>query len=44
LIRSWESCDVKEGIEQGIESFANSWKEGGKEPKAMMGKFLTRKR
>jgi enoyl-CoA hydratase/carnithine racemase len=44
LIRSWESCGVKEGIEQGIESFADSWKDGGIEPKAMMGKFLTRKR
>lgn len=44
LCKKWEECSVDDGIEAGIECFADSFGDGGQEPKRMMGAFVRRKR
>ncbi|WPG97773.1 Hypothetical protein R9X50_00055400 [Acrodontium crateriforme] len=44
IMKRWENCTVDEGIKLGIETFAMSYLDGGKEPHQYMGKFLDRKR
>jgi len=44
LMQRWENCSVDEGIQAGVDAFAESFEDGGKEPKEYMGKFVNRKR
>lgn len=43
LMQKWEDCSVSEGIEAGIDSFANAYIDGGLEPKEYMGRFIKQK-
>lgn len=44
LMQKWENCTIDEGIEAGVESFAEAFMDGGKEPKEFMGRFVNRKK
>jgi enoyl-CoA hydratase/carnithine racemase len=44
LCKKWEEGSVDEGIESGVECFANAFEDGGQEPKKLMGAFVNRKR
>ena len=44
LMQKWENCTVDEGIQAGVEAYAEAYEDGGTEPKKMMGGFLNRKR
>lgn len=44
LMRVWEDCSTSEGIEAGIDSFADAYEDGGAEPKEYMGRFLKSKK
>ncbi|CZT22337.1 uncharacterized protein RCC_08206 [Ramularia collo-cygni] len=44
LMQSWENMTVDEGIHAGVEAFAESYRDGGREPKEMMAKFINRRR
>lgn len=44
LMQKWENSTVDEGIEAGVEALAETFRDGGKEPKELMGKFLNRRR
>ena len=44
LMQKWENVTVDEGIEAGVEALAETFRDGGKEPKGLMGKFLNRSR
>lgn len=44
LMQSWENGTVEEGIQTGLEAFAEAYRDGGKEPKEFMAKFIDRKR
>ena len=44
LMQRWENGTLEEGIQAGIDAFAEAYEDGGKEPKEMMGRFLNRKR
>jgi enoyl-CoA hydratase/carnithine racemase len=44
LCRKWEQSSVDKGIEAGIECFAKSFEDGGREQKILMGAFVNRKR
>ena len=44
LMQGWENQTVDEGIQAGIEALAETFRDGGKEPKEYMAKFLNRKR
>lgn len=44
LIQKWEEGTMREGIEAGVDAFAEAFQDCGKEPKEMMGHFVGRKR
>lgn len=44
LMQTWENCSVEDGIMAGVDAFAEAFKDGGREPKELMGKFLKRKK
>lgn len=44
LQQVWERTTPEEAIEAGIEALAESFRDGGKEPRELMGRFLERKR
>lgn len=44
LCRKWEQSSVDEGIAAGVECFAKSFEDGGRESKKYMGAFVDRKR
>lgn len=44
LMLQWENSSVDEGIEAGVEAFAAAFEDGGEEPRALMGRFVDRKR
>jgi enoyl-CoA hydratase len=44
LMQKWENCSVEEGIMAGVDAYAEAYEDGGREPKEMMGKFLSRKK
>ena len=44
LMLGWEEGTVSQGIEAGVEAFAQAFEDGGVEPRRMMGAFLGRKR
>jgi len=44
LMQKWENVSVDEGVLAGIDAFASAFKDGGAEPRKMMGSFVNRKR
>lgn len=44
LIQSWENSTVEDGIQAGVEAFGMAYRDGGKEPKELMAKFINRRR
>ncbi|KAK5133126.1 hypothetical protein LTR08_008150 [Meristemomyces frigidus] len=44
LMQTWENCTVDEGIQAGVDAFAQAFVDGGKEPRELMGQFVNRKR
>ncbi|KAK3658585.1 hypothetical protein LTR22_008938 [Elasticomyces elasticus] len=44
LMQQWENCTVDEGIQAGVDAFAEAYADGGLEPKQFMGRFVDRKR
>jgi hypothetical protein len=42
LITAWEDLPLREAIQRGIDSFAESWRSD--EPRQMMGAFAERRR
>lgn len=44
LMQKWENLSVDKGIQAGVEAFADAFEDGGTEPRAMMGRFVNRKR
>ena len=44
LMQKWENSSVDEGIEAGVEALAESFRDGGKEPRELMSGFINRKR
>lgn len=44
LMQTWERPLVDEAIQAGVEALAESFRDGGKEPRALMQNFLNRKR
>ncbi|USW48025.1 Putative enoyl-CoA hydratase/isomerase, ClpP/crotonase-like domain superfamily [Septoria linicola] len=43
LIHKWESCSVDDGIQAGIDEFADSFADGAAEPRGYMKHFVDRK-
>ena len=44
LVTAWEDLDLRQGIDAGVDAFANMWRDGGSEPKAFMKHFTERKK
>ncbi|KAK3690612.1 hypothetical protein LTR37_019108 [Vermiconidia calcicola] len=44
LMQKWENSTADEAIDAGVEALAESFRDGGKEPRGLMGSFLNRKR
>ncbi|KAK3687054.1 hypothetical protein LTR37_019216 [Vermiconidia calcicola] len=44
LMQKWENSSADEAIDAGVEALAESFRDGGKEPRALMAGFLGRKR
>ncbi|KAK5735942.1 hypothetical protein LTR17_007777 [Elasticomyces elasticus] len=44
LMQRWEDCTVDQGIQAGVDDFAEAYADGGLEPKLFMGRFVDRKR
>ncbi|KIV97078.1 hypothetical protein PV10_00873 [Exophiala mesophila] len=44
LVTAWEDLDFRQGIDAGVDAFANMWRDGGSEPKAFMKHFTERKK
>ena len=44
LMQTWENSTVDEGIQAGAEALAESFRDGGQEPRGLMEKFLGRRR
>lgn len=44
LMQSWENATVDEGIQAGVEALAETFRDGGSEPKQLMEKFLNRRK
>lgn len=44
LMQKWENSTVDEAIKAGVDALAETFEDGGKEPKQLMGEFLGRKR
>ncbi|KAK3056938.1 hypothetical protein LTR09_001976 [Extremus antarcticus] len=44
LMQKWENSTVDEGIQAGVDALAETFADGGKEPKQLMQRFLSRAR
>lgn len=44
LMLGWENQSVDEGIQAGVEAFAEAFEGGAQEPRELMGRFVNRKR
>lgn len=44
LMQRWENCTVDEGIQAGVDAFAEAFADGGAEPKEYLGHFVNRRK
>ena len=44
LMQKWEKSTIDEAIQAGVEALADTFRDGGKEPRQLMERFLGRKR